>query len=55
MYILTVCNGTLLESLLDFFIKVDNVLQWGTGAFLDSIAERLGKVAKRAVSQKSSS
>jgi hypothetical protein len=44
--LLAICNGLLLESVQDFIVAVDNVLRWGTGEFLNSVVERLGKVAK---------
>ncbi|ROW13880.1 hypothetical protein VPNG_03632 [Cytospora leucostoma] len=46
--LLEICNGVLLTSVLAFIIKVDNVMRWGTGQFLDSVVERLEKVAKKA-------
>ena len=47
MKLLKICNGILLEGVEDFIIAVDNVLRWGTGPFLESVVERLGKVAKK--------
>ena len=38
--------GVLPDGLVDFFVMVDNVLRWGTGHFLESLAVRLGKVAR---------
>jgi hypothetical protein len=40
--------GVLSDGLLDFFVMVDNVLRWGTGHFLESLAVRLGKLARKA-------
>ena len=48
MALLKSCNGLLLEGLEDFVVAIDNVLRWGTGSFLDSVVERLEKVARRA-------
>lgn len=47
MKLLKICNGVLLEGVEDFLITVDNVLRWGTGQFLKSVVERLGKVARK--------
>ncbi|KAF1955589.1 hypothetical protein CC80DRAFT_87480 [Byssothecium circinans] len=46
--LLEICNSMLLKSVVDFIIVVDNVLRWGTGQFLELVAEGLGKVAKKA-------
>jgi hypothetical protein len=46
--LLEICNGVLLKSVVDFIVAVDNVLRWGTGQFLESVVERLGKVARKA-------
>lgn len=46
--LLEICNGMLLKSVVDFIIMVDNVLRWGTGQFLESVVEGLGKVARKA-------
>ena len=48
MALLKYCNGLVLEGLEDFIVAIDNVLRWGTGPFLDSVVERLEKVARRA-------
>jgi hypothetical protein len=48
MKLLKICNGALLEGVEDFIATVDNVLRWGTQRFLESVVERLGKVAKKA-------
>lgn len=48
MKLLKICNGVLLESVEDFILTVDNVLRWGTGRFLQSVVERLEKVASKA-------
>lgn len=45
MTLLEICHGTLLKGVLDFIIAVDNVCRWGTGKFVESVVERLGKVA----------
>ncbi|KAI9861208.1 MAG: hypothetical protein M1813_005381 [Trichoglossum hirsutum] len=46
--LLKICNGTLLETVVDFIVVVDNVLRWGTGQFLESVVERLEIVARKA-------
>lgn len=46
--LLEICNGMLMKSVVEFIVAVDNVLRWGTGHFLESVAERLGKVARKA-------
>jgi len=46
--LLKICNGMLLESVVDFIVVVDNVLRWGTGQFLESVVERLEMVARKA-------
>jgi hypothetical protein len=48
MALLKVCHGSLLNGVVDFIIAVDNMLRWGTGQFVESVVERLGKVARRA-------
>lgn len=48
MKLLKICNGVLLEGVEDFIATVDNVLRWGTGRFLESVVERLVKVARKA-------
>lgn len=48
MTILKLCHGVLLEGVEEFFVAVDNMLRWGTGQFVDSVVERLGKVAMMA-------
>ncbi|OAL34130.1 hypothetical protein AYO20_06585 [Fonsecaea nubica] len=54
MKLLKICNGVLLDSVDDFIVAVDNVLRWGTGQFLKSVVERLGKVVNKAKSQNDS-
>ena len=46
--LLKICHGTLRESVDEFIVAVDNVCRWGTGKFLESVVERLRKVARRA-------
>lgn len=46
MRILKCVYGLLPKDLEDFFVKVDNVLRWGTEHFLQSLVLRLGKVAR---------
>lgn len=46
MRILKCVHGLLPDDLEDFFVKVDNVLRWGTEHFLESLVVRLGKVAR---------
>jgi hypothetical protein len=46
MKLLKICHGVLLEGVEDFIVAVDNVLRWGTGHFLESVVERLGKVTR---------
>jgi hypothetical protein len=48
MKLLNLCHGVLLEGVEDFIIMVDNMLRWGTGQFVESVVERLGKVARKA-------
>jgi hypothetical protein len=48
MALIKICHGVLLDGVVDFIFAVDNVLRWGTGQFVDSVVERLGKVARRA-------
>lgn len=48
--LLEVCNGVLPKTVDNLVIALDNVLRWGTGPFLDSVVERLGKVARKAKS-----
>ena len=48
MKLLKLCHGVLLEGVEDFVIAVDNMLRWGTGQFVKSVVERLGKVARKA-------
>lgn len=47
MKLLKICNAVLLEGMEDFIVAVDNVLRWGSGPFLESVVERLGRVARR--------
>ncbi|OAG39015.1 hypothetical protein AYO21_06735 [Fonsecaea monophora] len=54
MKLLKICNGVLLDGVEDFIVAVDNVLRWGTGQFLKSVVERLGKVVNKAKSQNDS-
>ena len=49
MTLLKYCHGVLLEGVEDFMIAVDNMLRWGTSQFIDSVVERLGKVARKAM------
>ncbi len=46
MKLLKLCHAALLDGVEDFIIAVDNMLRWGTGPFVDSVVERLGKVAR---------
>lgn len=46
MRLLKCVHGLLPDDLEDFFVKVDNVLRWGTEHFLESLVVRLGKVAR---------
>ncbi|KAF2808311.1 uncharacterized protein BDZ99DRAFT_464186 [Mytilinidion resinicola] len=46
MKLLKICHGVLLEGVEDFIVAVDNMLRWGTGQFLESVVERLGRVAR---------
>ena len=48
MALLKICHGVLLETVVELFVAMDNVLRWGTGKLLNPAVERLGKVAKRA-------
>jgi len=45
MKLLRSCHAVLLEGVEDFIVAVDNVLRWGAGPFLESVVDRLGKVA----------
>ncbi|KAL8835094.1 MAG: hypothetical protein Q9170_003450 [Blastenia crenularia] len=51
MVLLNVCHGVLLKQVERFLCQVDNVLNWTTGALLDSVVERLEKVARKATVQ----
>lgn len=46
MRLLKCVHGLLPDGLEDFFVKLDNVLRWGTEHFLESLVVRLGKVAR---------
>jgi hypothetical protein len=46
--LLEICHAVLLKTVADFIVAVDNVLCWGTGPFLDSVVDRLRKVARKA-------
>lgn len=48
MKLLNLCHGVLLEGVEDFIIMVDKMLRWGAGQFVESVVERLGKVARKA-------
>ncbi|KAF2789875.1 hypothetical protein K505DRAFT_340909 [Melanomma pulvis-pyrius CBS 109.77] len=48
MALLNTCNGVVLKQVEKFFFQVYNVMIWTTGPFLDTLAERLALVAKRA-------
>ncbi|KAI9792923.1 MAG: hypothetical protein M1816_001245 [Peltula sp. TS41687] len=48
MTLLESCNGVLLKGVENFIVVVDNVCRWGTGQFMESVAARLGKVARKA-------
>ncbi|KAI9693819.1 MAG: hypothetical protein M1822_003090 [Bathelium mastoideum] len=48
MTLLKICHGVLLQGLEDFITAIDNVLRWGTGQFLQSVVDRLEKVARKA-------
>lgn len=51
MALLKICRGVLLDGVVEFILAVDNVLRWGTGQFVDSVVERLEKVARRALTE----
>ena len=42
------CNALLLDRGEEFMVKLNNVGVWGTGPFMKSVVERLGKVARQA-------
>jgi hypothetical protein len=42
------CNALLLGRGEEFMLKLNNVGLWGTGPFMKSVVERLGKVARQA-------
>jgi len=42
------CNALLLERGKEFIVRLNNVCSWGTGPFIKSVVERLGKVAGKA-------
>ena len=42
------CNALLSKHSEEFMVRVNNVGVWGTGPFMKSVVERLGKVAKKA-------
>lgn len=44
MTLLNSCNAVRLKDLEEFLVAFYNVCSWGTGGFLDSVVERLGKV-----------
>lgn len=46
MSILKTCHASIRSEVLRFLTAVDNVISWGSGDFLDGVAERLRKVAK---------
>jgi hypothetical protein len=41
------CNALLLERGEDFIVRLNNVGLWGTEAFMESVVERLMKVARK--------
>ncbi len=43
------CNALLLERGEDFIVRLNNVVNWGTGPFVESVVERLRKVAAKAM------
>ncbi|MCJ1429792.1 hypothetical protein MMC29_007707 [Sticta canariensis] len=47
MSILKTCHASIRSEVSRFLTAVDNVISWGSGDFLDDVAERLRKVAKR--------
>jgi hypothetical protein len=47
MKLLKIFNGVLPESVMDFFIALDNVFQWGVGEFLNSTVDHLGAVVEQ--------
>ena len=49
MVLLDMCHRLLLEYVEKFFVRVDNVLNWATGPFLDSVVENLEKVVRKAI------
>lgn len=46
MRLLKCVHGLLPTDMENFFVKVDNVLRWGTEHFLESLVVRLGKLAR---------
>ena len=42
------CNILILKQAKDFIQKLNNICQWGTGAFMDSVVRRLGVIARKA-------
>lgn len=44
--LLETSNGALLKTVEPFMVAVDSMCFWGCGSFLDSVMERLGKVAR---------
>lgn len=49
MVLVDACNAVLLDQVEHFLIRVDNVLTWTTGPFLESVAHALAKVAQKAM------
>lgn len=48
--LLEVCNLMLLKSVMNFIFLVDKIMRWGAGPFLESVVERLAKVARKGLS-----
>lgn len=44
------CNGMLLKSVINFIFSIYKVMYWGAGPFLESVVERLAKVARKGLS-----
>jgi hypothetical protein len=46
-----ICHGSLLDTVEQFLIAFDNVCSWGTGEFLDIVAESLETVGSVAITK----
>ena len=49
MVLVNTCHGVIPKQVEEFFVQVDNVMNWTVGAFLESVVDGLGKVARKAM------